>query len=72
MLIIQALRLPPSKGFSVRYPILNRQLNTRDWQSSQLLMDDIGLIISYALRKELGIDPKDLSVRISYQLESGC
>ena len=60
---MQALRLPPSADFSVRWPILNRQLNTRDWSSSQLLMDDIGLIILDAMRKEMRIELKDLPVR---------
>jgi actin-related protein 8 len=59
---MQAMRLPPNSGFSTRWPILNRGLNTRDWASSQSLMDDIALIITETLRTELDIRLKDLAV----------
>ncbi|KAK1924798.1 hypothetical protein DB88DRAFT_504858 [Papiliotrema laurentii] len=55
----EALRLPPSSGFTTRWPILNRKLNTRDWQSPQALMDDIALILAESLRQELGIEMRE-------------
>ncbi|WVW83184.1 hypothetical protein I302_105202 [Kwoniella bestiolae CBS 10118] len=55
----EALRLPEKAGYKVRYPILQRNFNNRDWTSSQLLMDDISTIIQDSLRTELGITPKD-------------
>ncbi|WRT67065.1 uncharacterized protein IL334_004031 [Kwoniella shivajii] len=50
-----ALRLPEKAGYKVRYPILQKHLNTRDWTSSQLLLDDIATIIQESLKTELGI-----------------
>ncbi|WVQ70170.1 uncharacterized protein L199_008395 [Kwoniella botswanensis] len=55
----EALRLPEKAGYKVRYPILQRNFNNRDWSSSQLLLDDISTIIQESLRTELGITPKD-------------
>nr|XP_031862869.1 uncharacterized protein CI109_001881 [Kwoniella shandongensis]KAA5529941.1 hypothetical protein CI109_001881 [Kwoniella shandongensis] len=55
----EALRLPESAGYKVRYPILNRSLNRRDWASSQSLLDDIATILQESLRTELGILPKE-------------
>ncbi|WWC90112.1 uncharacterized protein L201_005045 [Kwoniella dendrophila CBS 6074] len=55
----EALRLPEKSGYKVRYPILQRNFNTRDWTSSQLLLDDISTIIQESLRTELDITPKD-------------
>lgn len=54
-----ALRLPESAGFKVRWPILDRGLNMRDWQNPQLLMDDIGTIIQDTLLSELGIRQRE-------------
>jgi hypothetical protein len=59
----QALRLDPSSGFRVRWPILNRKLNTRDWDSQNLLMDDFALILQESLRGELGVTPRMYQVR---------
>lgn len=55
----QALRLPPSAGFSLRWPILQRGLNLRDWPSPRSLMDDIAVILQEAMRTELNILPRD-------------
>ncbi|WWC61199.1 uncharacterized protein I303_103779 [Kwoniella dejecticola CBS 10117] len=55
----EALRLPEKAGYKVRYPILQRSFNKRDWTSSQLLLDDISTIIQESLRTELGVTPKD-------------
>ncbi|WVQ98665.1 hypothetical protein IAU59_005796 [Kwoniella sp. CBS 9459] len=57
----EALRLPENSGYKVRYPILQRSLNRRDWGSSQLLMDDIAIILQDSLKSELGISPKEYS-----------
>ncbi|KAK4688229.1 actin-related protein 8, partial [Tremellales sp. Uapishka_1] len=54
-----ALRLPESARYKVRYPILSRNLNKRDWRSSQMLMDDIAVILQESLKKELGISRRD-------------
>ena len=62
---VQALRLPESSQFRIRYPILHRSLNRRDWQSSQVLLDDIAVILEEALRTELRIAPRDYSVRLN-------
>ena len=62
---MQALRIPESAGYKVRYPILNRTLNKRDWASSQQLMDDIEVILSEAMKTELNILPRDYSVSSS-------
>ena len=59
---LQALRIPESSNFKVRYPILHRGLNLREWRSSQLLMDDIAIILEETLRNELSIYPRDYSV----------
>lgn len=58
----QALRIPDNSGYTVRYPILNRTLNRRDWSSSQQLLDDIEVILQEALKTELGISPRDYHV----------
>ncbi|WWC69531.1 uncharacterized protein I206_103473 [Kwoniella pini CBS 10737] len=55
----EALRLPEKAGYKVRYPILQRSFNKRDWTSSQLLLDDISIIIQESLKTELGITSKD-------------
>ncbi|KAK8869874.1 hypothetical protein IAR55_000442 [Kwoniella newhampshirensis] len=55
----EALRLPESAGYKVRFPILNRSLNRRDWASSQSLLDDIWTILQQSLQTELGILPKE-------------
>ncbi|WVR05120.1 hypothetical protein IAU60_002132 [Kwoniella sp. DSM 27419] len=57
----EALRLPEKAGYKVRYPLLRRSLNRRDWVSSQLLLDDIATIIQESLRTELGIKPREYS-----------
>jgi actin-related protein 8 len=57
-----ALRLPVSKGWRIRYPILQRKFNTRDWDSHQLLLDDFTIILQESLRTELGIKPIDYKV----------
>lgn len=58
----QALRVPSASGFKVRYPFLQRGLNTRDWGSPRLLMDDIATILQETLKSELDIHPRDYSV----------
>ncbi|BEI91665.1 uncharacterized protein CcaverHIS019_0404850 [Cutaneotrichosporon cavernicola] len=55
----EAQRLADSAGFRVRYPIHQRGFNGRDWDSLQLLIDDITLILQESLRTELDIRPKD-------------
>ncbi|ORY33761.1 putative nuclear actin-related protein [Naematelia encephala] len=55
----EALRLPESSGFKVRYPILYRSLNRLDWPSLQSLLDDIETILRDALLTELNITPKE-------------
>ncbi|OCF41209.1 hypothetical protein I317_04955 [Kwoniella heveanensis CBS 569] len=55
----EALRLPENSGYKVRYPILQRSLNRRDWGSQQLLMDDIAIVLQDSLKSELGISPKE-------------
>ncbi|WVF72264.1 hypothetical protein IAT40_007076 [Kwoniella sp. CBS 6097] len=57
----EALRLPENSGYKLRYPILQRSLNRRDWASSQLLMDDIAIILQDTLKNELDISPKEYS-----------
>ncbi|OWZ65573.1 hypothetical protein AYX14_01119 [Cryptococcus neoformans] len=54
-----ALRLPESAGYTVRYPILHRSLNRRDWASSQTVLDDISTIITSSLSTQLSIAPRD-------------
>jgi actin-related protein 8 len=67
----QALRIPDNAGFKVRYPILNRTLNRRDWNSSQQLLDDIEIILQEALKTELGILPRDYPVsRLAVTMDS--
>lgn len=58
----EALRLPPSAGYTVRYPILRRRFNSRDWKSRQPLLDDLTTIMVESLRTELDILPKDFKV----------
>nr|ODN81213.1 nuclear protein [Cryptococcus depauperatus CBS 7841] len=53
-----ALRLPQSAGYIVRYPIMNRALNCRDYASPQTLMDDISTILAHLLLTEFDIFPK--------------
>lgn len=53
------MRLPESAGYTVRYPILHRSLNRRDWASSQTVLDDISTIITSSLSTELSIPPRD-------------
>jgi len=70
-LICQALRIPDNAGFKVRYPILNRTLNRRDWNSSQQLLDDIEIILQEALKTELGIPSRDYPVsRLAVTMDS--
>lgn len=57
-----AIRLPSSKGWKVRYPIVQRRFNTRDWQSHQLLLDDFTRILQESLRTELNIEPLEYKV----------
>ena len=61
----QAIRLVPDSKFKVRWPILNRRLNTRDWKSRQTLIDDIALILHESLRTELGVKAADYKVSFS-------
>lgn len=63
-----ALRLPTNKGWRLRYPILQRKFNTRDWSSHQLLLDDFTTILQESLRTELGIKPIDYKVSGLQQL----
>lgn len=56
-----AIRLPASAGWRIRYPLLQRRLNGRDWSSTQLLLDDIAIILQESLRTELDIKPADYS-----------
>lgn len=55
----EALRLAESSGFRIRYPILQRRFNSRDWASLQLLLDDLTIILQESLRTELDIKPID-------------
>lgn len=55
----EALRLAPSSGYRIRYPILQRRFNSRDWASMQLLLDDLTVILQESLRTELGVKPID-------------
>jgi len=50
----------------VRWPILNRKLNTRDWDSQNLLMDDFALILQESLRAELSVTPRMYQVSYIY------
>lgn len=53
----EALKLAESSGFSVRWPIVQRSFNTRDWDSKQLLLNDMTLILTESLRTQLDIKP---------------
>ena len=65
----QALRLTPSSDFRVKWPLLNRKLNTRDWDSQNLLMDDFAFILQESLRAELNVTPRMYQVRLPLCLE---
>lgn len=53
----EAIKLAESSGFSLRWPIVQRTFNTRDWDSKQLLLNDLTLILTESLRTELDIRP---------------
>ncbi|WVQ78037.1 hypothetical protein IAT38_000118 [Cryptococcus sp. DSM 104549] len=55
----EALRLPESAGYTLRYPILQRSLNLRDWTTPQSLLDDISTIITHSLSTLLSIPARD-------------
>ncbi|KAL7422269.1 Actin-like protein arp8 [Cryptotrichosporon argae] len=57
----EALRLPESARYQLRWPIMRRGFNTRDWKTSQLLIDDIATILEETMRTELQITPRDYS-----------
>ncbi|KAI0032652.1 hypothetical protein K488DRAFT_78343 [Vararia minispora EC-137] len=49
---------PQKLGFAVRYPIVSSRFNTRDYPSTQMILDDIETIIATTLQEKLGIEPK--------------
>ncbi|CCM00587.1 uncharacterized protein FIBRA_02623 [Fibroporia radiculosa] len=60
----KALRLadPPGLGYVVKWPFYCGKLNTRDYSSIQLALNDIETLLRVTLKERLGIDERAITV----------
>lgn len=68
----QALRVgdPESAGYVVRRPIYNRNFNTRDYPSLQVVLSDLEVIMHTALQEKHELRKEDYKVRSSWYIST--